>query len=418
MHRTVRSVAISLGLLAGLLLLPGSALALPHSSARDLSSQRVCSQAARGYAACDSLRVVHANGKPFNAKPTAAATIAGYYPSDLQSAYNLTSASASQGSGQTVAIVDAYNDPDIEGDVITYRKEFGLPALVACTVKGGKVVSPGPGPCGARVSETGSTTVLPANNASWSEEISLDADMVSAICPKCNILLVEANTPLLTDLGTAVNEAVKLGATEVSNSYGGSESPADTTYDTAYYDHPGVAITASSGDDGYGVNYPAASQYVTAVGGTTLSPASNARGWTETAWSDAGSGCSAYDPEPSWQTSAFSTSLCAMRGVADVSADANPDTGVAVYDSYAYEGYSGWLVFGGTSVASPITASVYALAGNAASVTYGSYPYSHTSSLNDVTSGSNGSCGTALCNAGPGWDGPTGLGTPNGTGGF
>ncbi|HCI80947.1 MAG TPA: peptidase S8, partial [Ktedonobacter sp.] len=243
----------------------------------------------------------------------------------------------------------------------------------------------------------------------------LDLDMVSAICPNCHILLVEASSASLTNLGAAVNEAAKLGATEISNSYGGGESSSDTSYDTTYYNHPGIAITASAGDSGYGAQYPAASQYVTAVGGTSLTKASNARGWSETVWSGTGSGCSSYDPKPSWQTD----SGCSHRTVGDVSAVADPNTGVAVYDSYVYQGASGWLVFGGTSVASPIIASVYALAGNATSVTYGSYSYSHTSSLNDVTSGSNGSCGgTYLCTGEPGYDGPTGNGTPNGTGAF
>jgi len=179
-------------------------------------------------------------------------------------------------------------------------------------------------------------------------------------------------------------------------------------------DHPGIAITVSSGDGGYGVEFPAASQYVTAVGGTTLT-GSLQSGWNETAWSGAGSGCSAYIPKPSWQKD----SGCANRTVADVAADADPNTGVAVYDSFRYQGYSGWLVFGGTSVASPIIASVYALAGNAASVIDGASPYAHTGSLHDITSGSNGSCGGSyLCTAGPGYDGPTGNGTPNGTGAF
>ena len=166
------------------------------------------------------------------------------------------------------------------------------------------------------------------------------------------------------------------------------------------------------------MEYPAASPYVTAVGGTSLTRSSTTRGWSETAWSSAGSGCSADDSQPSWQSTVANISaVCGHRAVADVSAVADPNTGVAVYDSYSYQGYSGWLVFGGTSVASPITAGVYALAGNGAAVTYGSYPYGHTSALNDVTSGSNGSCGTQLCTAVAGWDGPTGLGTPNGTGG-
>jgi subtilase family serine protease len=244
---------------------------------------------------------------------------------------------------------------------------------------------------------------------SWSQEISLDLDMVSEICPNCHILLVEARSNGLTDLGTAVNEAVKLGATQVSNSYGASEYPTETSDQTSYYNHPGVAITASSGDSGYGVEFPAASRYVTAVGGTTLTKdSSTSRGWSETAWSGAGSGCSAYISKPSWQTDTG----CASRTVADVSADADPNTGVAVYDTY---GQSGWLEFGGTSVASPIVASVDALIGSAAAANYGSYAYQHPTWFNDATSGSNGSCGGSyLCTAGVGYDGPTGIGSPNG----
>jgi subtilase family serine protease len=268
-------------------------------------------------------------------------------------------------------------------------------------------------PCFAKSNQSGGTS-YPKSNGGWAQEESLDVDMVSALCPKCNILLVEASSASLTNLGAAVNTAVSLGAAAVSNSYGGSESSSETSSETTYYNHPGVAITASSGDGGYGVEFPAASRYVTAVGGTSLTKASNTRGWTESTWSGAGSGCSAYVTKPSWQ----SDTGCARRTVADVSAVADPNTGVAVYDSTSYQGVKGWLVFGGTSVASPIIGTVYALAGNASSVTYGSYPYSHTSALYDVTSGSNGTCGTYLCTAGTGYDGPTGLGTPNGTGAF
>jgi len=342
-----------------------------------------------GYAHCHALRV-----SPNASNPS------GYNPADLQSAYNLPSSTA--GNGQTVAIVDAYDDPNAASDLNVYRSQFGLPA---CTTANG---------CFKKVNQNGGTS-YPRANGGWAQEISLDLDMVSAICPNCHILLVEASSSSLTNLGTAVNRAAAMGANEISNSYGGSESSSDPSYDSTYYNHPGIAITVSSGDSGYGVQYPAASQYVTAVGGTTLNRASNTRGWSETTWSGAGSGCSAYDPKPSWQKD----SGCSKRTVADVSAVADPNTGVSVYDSYAYQGQSGWLVFGGTSVASPIIASVYALAGNASTVTYGSYPYSHTGSLNDVTSGSNGSCGGSyLCTAGSGYDGPTGLGTPNGTGGI
>ena len=417
MPRSRRAALAGLITAAAALGAPTAALAMPHSSVARVSSRHVCASPAAGRAACDALLATDSSGAAFNAKPSAGATIAGYHPSDLLSAYNLPSGA---GSGQTVAIVDAYNDPNAAADLNTYRSQFGLPAVSSCSVSGGKVASPG-GPCFAKVSQSGSTTSLPKANGGWAQEISLDVDMVSAVCSQCNILLVEASSPTTANLGTGVNEAAKLGATEISNSYGGSESAGDPSYDGEYYNHPGIAITASAGDAGYGVEYPAASPDVTAVGGTSLSRSSaTARGWSETAWSGSGSGCSADDARPSWQAAnPIIAAVCARRAVADVSAVADPNTGVSVYDSDTYQGAGGWLVFGGTSVASPITASVYALAGNAATVTYGSYPYSHTGSLNDVTSGSNGSCGaTALCTAGTGWDGPTGLGTPNGTGAF
>jgi hypothetical protein len=214
------------------------------------------------------------------------------------------------------------------------------------------------------------------------------------------------------DLGTAVNTAVSLGAVAVSNSYGGQENLAETGVDL-YFNHPGVAITVSSGDSGYGVEYPASSSYVTAVGGTSLVRNSSSRGWTESAWNHASSGCSAYESKPSWQTDPG----CTRRAVADVAAVGDPATGVAAYDSYRT---TGWQVFGGTSVSAPIIAGVYALAGRPAAGTYPSaYPYSHTASLHDVTVGSNGSCPVGyLCTAGVGYDGPTGSGTPNGTGAF
>ena len=383
----------------------GSATANPGTTHRNV---HVCAAPAAGVAACDS--IIHETIQP-DGRIVPAATPSGYGPSDLQSAYRLPSSTA--GAGQTVAIVDAYNDPNVLADLCVYRAQFSIAPVTGCSGSG--TSSPT-----FRVLNQSGTSKLPRSNGGWAQEISLDVDMVSAICPKCNILLIEAASSSLTNLGTAVNRAATLRANEISNSYGGGESSSDPSYDTQYYNHPGIAITASSGDSGYGSSYPAASQYVTAVGGTSLTRnASTVRGWSETAWSGAGSGCSAYDSQPSWQSANGNiTRVCAKRAEADVSAVADPNTGVAVYDSYSYQGVSGWLVFGGTSVASPITASVYALAGNAGSVTYGSYAYSHSSSLNDVTSGSNGSCGNSLCNATTGWDGPTGLGTPIGTSAF
>ena len=329
----------------------------------------------------------------------------GYAPSDLQSAYNLPS--ATNGAGRTIAVVDAYDDPDAASDLAVYRANYGLPA---CTTANG---------CFRKVNQSGGTS-YPAANVTWAGEISLDLDMVSAVCPKCHILLVEASIPYSTDLGAAEDEAAALGATEISNSYGGTEGTFDTSTDH-YYDHPGIAITAGSGDDGYGVNYPAASPYVTAVGGTNLQTSGNARGWTESAWGNtgdggAGSGCSSYESRPSWQSSNPNiTAVCAHRAVADVSAVADPATPVVVYDTY---GSSGWGLAGGTSASTPIIAGVFALTTNASAYGTG-YLYSHTAGLNDVTTGSNGSCGgSALCTATTGWDGPTGLGTPNGINAF
>jgi subtilase family serine protease len=317
----------------------------------------------------------------------------GYTPCDLHSAYDVTSTTA--GTGQTVAIVDAYDDPNAAADLAVYRSAYGL---APCTIANG---------CFRKVDQNGGSA-YPAANTGWSEEISLDLDMVSAMCANCNILLVEAKSSSLGDLLTAENEAAALGANVISNSWGANEFSFETLYD-GFFDH-GIAITASSGDSGYGVSWPASSPYVTAVGGTSLVSSSTTRGWSETAWNRAGSGCSAYETKPVWQHD----SGCSERTVADVSAVADPATAVAVYDSY---NESGWLAFGGTSVSSPIVAAVYVLAGNAGSATPG-YPYSHANALNDVTSGSNGTCGSYLCNAEPGYDGPTGLGTPNGTTGF
>lgn len=327
-----------------------------------------------------------------------AATPAGYGPADIQSAYALPSSTA--GTGQTVAIVDAYDDPNAANDLNVYRSQYGLPA---CTTSNG---------CFRKVNQTGGTK-MPRSNGGWAQEISLDLDMVSATCPNCHILLVEASSASFSNLQTAENTAVSMGANVVSNSYGGSESSATN----AAYDHPGHIITASAGDSGTGASQPCSYATVVCVGGTSLNRASNTRGWSETVWSGTGSGCSAKVAKPSWQTD----SGCTMRSEADVSAVADPNTGVAVYDSYSYQGHSGWMVFGGTSASSPIVASVYALAGNTSSLTYAQSIWQHggTTSLNDVTSGSNGTCSISyICNAGPGYDGPTGWGTPNGVTAF
>ena len=353
------------------------------------AAARVCPGANIGEARCHAWVRTDAAGTPL-----ATTGPSGYGPADLQSAYNLAAAAASNGTGATIAIVDAYDDPNAENDVNVYRSTYGLPA---CTTANG---------CFRKVGQTGGA--VPRANGGWAQEISLDLDMVSAICPKCHILLVEASSNSFTNLAAAVDYAASVpGVVAISNSYGGSESSGEVS-SQSHYNHPGIAVTVSSGDNGYGVEFPAASQYVVAVGGTSLKHSTAARGWTETVWSGAGSGCSAYIAKPSWQTDGG----CARRTVADVAAVADPNTGVAVYDSYAYRGASGWLVFGGTSAAAPIIASVHGLHGGSFSV---SSIYANSASLFDVTSGSNGSCGGSyLCTAFPGFDGPTGLGTPNG----
>jgi hypothetical protein len=317
---------------------------------------------------------------------------------DLQDAYDLPSSSA--GDGRTVAIVVAGDNPKAEADLAVYRSQYGLPP---CTTANG---------CLRKVDEHGGGK-LPAPDVSWGQEQALDLDMVSAACPRCHLLVVEASRPTIESLGTGVNTAVKLGAKYVSNSYGATETHLSPSHSSSYYDHPGVAVPAASGDDGYGVLFPASAAHVTAVGGTSLSRAANPRGWTESAWSGAGSGCSQGISKPGWQKDTG----CARRTVADVSAVSDPGTGVAMYDTY---GMGGWMIAGGTSAATPIIAAAYALAGPPpARMHAASLPYNRTGALNDVTSGSNGRCSpTYLCTAGPGYDGPTGLGTPKGVAAF
>lgn len=403
MRRTLSLTAVaSLATAALALAAPAGQAAQTAAPAHGVTVAHSCATPTqKNVMACHALKVTSGTPASANAERrlTAAAAPSGYGPASLQAAYNLPSATG--GSGQTVAIVDAYDDPNAESDLATYRAQYGLSA---CTTANG---------CFRKVDQSGGTK-YPRGNSGWAEEISLDLDMVSAACPNCKILLVEASSSSMTNLGTAVNTAVNLGAKFVSNSYGGSESSSDATYDSTYFNHPGVAITVSSGDNGYGVEYPAASKYVTAVGGTSLTTSSSTRGWTDTVWSGAGSGCSSYDAKPSWQKDTG----CANRTVADVSAVADPNTGVAVYDTYGQG--TGWMVFGGTSASAPLIAATYALAGAPSAGSYpASFPYAHTSALNDVTSGSNGSCGgTYLCTGTTGYDGPSGLGTPNGTAAF
>jgi subtilase family serine protease len=351
-----------------------------------LTYTHVCAAAPTGYARCLSLVVqLVGNTNPLSVNPLADPSGGNppYNPANLHSAYHLPTTATGT---PTVAIVDAYSDPNLAKDLATYRLKWSLPA---CTTASG---------CLRIVNQTGGTKP-PAKNVGWGEEESLDVDMVSAICQNCHILVVEATSNSNANLGKAVNEAVKLGAIAVSNSYGGSEFSGESSFCSSHYQHNNVAITASTGDTGPGVQSPADCPYVTGVGGTTLNPNGTEKAWNTSSTEGAGGGCSAFIAKPSWQSASLTG--CSRRAVADISADADPNTGVYVYDSYSQPG---WLEFGGTSVSSPIIASVFALAGDVSSNT-------NPSSLpwNTYTSGCLFKVGSVS------YAYQTGLGSPNGT---
>ena len=357
------------------------AASVTPASPMRINYKYACTVVPVGYARCTALvattkgssqpLLVVPNANPPGGNPP-------YAPANLHNAYNLP---INAPGTPTVAIVDAYNNPNLASNLATYRAQWGLPA---CTQSNG---------CLKIVNQNGGSR-LPSANVGWGLEESLDVDMVSAICENCHILLVEASSPSNANLGTAVNEAVRLGAVAVSNSYGENEFSGESSSCSSYYQHNNVAVTASTGDSGPGVSYPAVCPYASGIGGTTL----NSNG-SETAWSGSGGGCSAYIARPSWQSS--SVTGCGNRAVADVSADADPNTGVYVYDTY---GYGGWLEVGGTSESSPIIASVFALAGNVSSTTYpASLPWQHYTS------------GCLFKVGGVQYAYQTGLGSPDGT---
>jgi subtilase family serine protease len=319
----------------------------------------------------------------------AAAAIQGLHPDDIVNAYNLPSANA----GMRVAIVDAFDDPNAESDLATYRAKFGLPA---CTSANG---------CFVKMNQRGKRGSYPRVDRPWSFEMALDTEMVSAVCPHCSILLVEADSSNIDDLGAAVDEAVARGARIVSNSYYAHEWSGEITEDV-HYNHPGVAITASSGDvsaqygggggdaiaaaHSKGPYYPATSPYVTAVGGTSLRGNPNA--WTQTPWRYEGRGCSRYEPLPSFQPG-----ICPTRAAVDMAVEANPETGVALYS----KGAGGWIVGGGTSVGAPLIAAAYALSGRPEGP---AYSYAHRDAFRGIGV--------------PGFDLVTGLGSPRGIAGL
>ncbi|MBV9647161.1 MAG: peptidase S8 [Candidatus Eremiobacteraeota bacterium] len=332
---------------------------------------RACPDEGAGFVRCD---VLDATGTP-------PSTPSGLGATDLEAAYNLPSASL--GAGQIVAAVDAFDAPNAASDLASYDAQYGLPAAHF-----------------RKYNQIGQQKNYPKPNPGWTLEESLDIEMLSAGCPKCTIILVEANNASNRNVEAAVQEAYKLGATVVSNSYGGGG------LNEAVYTHHGVTVLASSGDGGYGTQQPASFERVVSVGGTILTKGGGGRGWSEVAWPGSGSGCT-NQPKPSWQTDAG----CHHRTMNDVSAVA---TNVAVYES-------GWTEVAGTSISSPLVSSIFGLAGNSTTQDGGKtfWEPKHHKALYDITTGSNGTCTPSyLCTAGPGYDGPTGWGTPNGIGAF
>ncbi len=451
---------VTLGALGACLLAssPASAHLLSPS---DYKASAICAQPTPGYSGCLSLRLIADEPSSVPGAETTPQTTEftepipnGLAPADLLSAYGASAATPP--SAQTIALVDAYDDATIAGDLEVFSKQFGLPP---CSEANG---------CFRKVNQSGKAGPLPASTGEkergWAQEIATDVEVAHGVCQSCKILLVEAKSNKNSDLYAAEQTAAALGATEISNSYGGQEGSTDS----AAFDQPGIVITASSGDDGYldwfseepaaYPNYPASSPHVIGVGGTRLT-LSSAKAWeSETVWNDGGAsagllegagasggGCSGHFLADSWQQSTANWSAVgcgSARAVTDVSADGDPYSGVAVYDSTETpSGEKGWAVIGGTSVASPIIASLFALAGGAQGVPYPAQLLyenleQNPATLHDVTVGSNGEClrkfhkstgasgctsaedaqnscpGRLICLAAPGYDGPSGVGTP------
>jgi len=437
-------IAAVIAALAAIAIGSGPAAAAPQSanaaSAPDIS--HACAAPLPGYSSCGAIQLLnpaqnwHGVAHPVKGAPnlTTTSPVGGFYPGDLQRAYGLTSAGPPSASAPTIAIVDAYDDPNAAADLSAYRSYMNgasdpntkLPGISIPPLCASGQVSSASNPCVVftKYDQNGNSN-YPRADKGWASEISLDMDMASAVCPNCNIDLVEASSNSNANLQTAVETAKKLAnVVVVTNSYGGSESSGESSYDSAYTNTSSTAITASSGDSGYGVEYPAASPNLTAVGGTSLTY--NADGsWTRSAWSGAGAGCSAYESQPYWQNLFSKPSVCSMRQVSDIAAVADPNTGVAVYDSYGpVYGISGWMVFGGTSVSAQIIGGIYGLAafnGNEQPSPSGIYN-NYSGNVLPVAAGSDGSCGsTYLCDATQsfnGYNGPTGLGVPKGIGAF
>ncbi len=361
---------------------------LPQSLA---TAGALCPRPAPGQFSCLASVKLDASGKPL-----VSVAPSGSSPAVWHHVYRVGSQASRP---TTIGIITAYDNPRILADLATFNLAYGLPATPACASR----AQPN---CLEKLDQLGGTN-YPRANPGWALETALDVETVHGMCQNCHIVLVEARTPDMANLIAAVDVAVARGATIISNSYGGAEFSTETGVDSHFY-RAGVLFTASSGDSGYGVSYPAASPYVLAVGGTTLSLSGGGRR-TETAWSGSGSGCSRYEPKPTWQHDPG----CPNRTVADIAAAADPATGAAVFSSTPFQGKSGWFTLGGTSLSSPLVAGMAAVSGNAGIAQL----YSHlgTSALYDVSLGSNGTCPAAkhyLCHATAGYDGPTGVGVP------
>ncbi len=336
---------------------------------------------------------------PIQPSSTPAELLSGMLPGWIQQIYNLPPLNLNDGAHVTVAVVVAFDDPAAEADLAVYRNTFGLPP---CTTANG---------CFKKIAQDGSTN-YPALNVGWAVEAATDIETVSAVCPACNIMLVEASSSNIPDLAAAVDRAAAAGAKVISNSYGVPEASDNVQYDS-HYNHPGVAVVASAGDRGYGAMFPASSEYVIAVGGTTLYE--SAGGLSEVVWPLTNSGCSAFIKKPNWQHDPG----CKMRVMNDLAVVADPSTGMAVYDSILNGSSGGWTVIGGTSIGSPIVSAIIAMGPHPEHYAGAQQLYNHANTFFSITSGSNGTCAIAyFCQSQPGYDGPTGIGAPNGNQAF
>lgn len=386
-----------------------------------IKDQASCAKPAKGRVACLAIkRTLYLNGVSGKIRPQASIQPMGgiaYGANQLRKAYGVTEVGARY---KVIAVVDAYHSASAYQDLVDYRAMYNLGPIDNCTkqdlpgMEGAVIteVPAGKNPCFMQLDQTGKVAVNhDTQDDGWAQETALDIEMASAICPHCSILLVEAKIPTMANFDRAVAVAAEFkGVKSISNSYGGSDNGEFKYPSFAAASAKGIAVVASSGDSGYGASAPASFASVIAVGGTSLRLDARGKWDSETAWTKAGSGCSTYNRAAAWQP-VFMTG-CAGKMTADVAAVADPATGVAV----AYDG--GWYTFGGTSVAAPIIAGMYAIGpdfGDSA----GAFTVANAAKLHDITEGSNGRCDVNYwCNARVGWDGPTGLGTPIGSDAF